>query len=100
MWCTNGQKLLPRVGGHACWKGEQGDVGIMLMSVRKPHRAAVHPEPSPGRAPHRVPRAPRLHPAEETRLGQGRSDAGTGLPRGRLTLGAGFSCSLRKPGLG
>lgn len=100
-WCTNGQTLLPRVGGRACWTGEWGDVGIMLMrSVRKPRRAAVHPEPSPGRAPRRAPRAPRLHPAEETHLWQGRADAGTGIPCGRLTLGAGFSCSRRKARFG
>lgn len=73
---------------------------MLMRSVRKPRRAAVYPEPSLGRAPGRVPRAPRLHPAEETRLGQGRADAGTGIPRGRLTLGAGFSWSRRKARFG
>lgn len=73
---------------------------MLMRSVRKPRRAAVYPEPSLGRAPRRVPRAPSLHPAEETRLGQGRADAGTGIPRGRLTLGAGFSWSRRKARFG
>lgn len=65
---------------------------MLMRSVRKPRRVAVYPEPSPGRAPRRVPRAPRL--------GQGCVDAGTGIPRRRLTLATGLSWSRRKAWFG
>lgn len=68
--------MVPRAEGRVCWKGERGR---RWDYADEEHERATSghvgplcaPEPSPGRAPRRVPRVARLHPAEETGLGQG-----------------------------
>lgn len=85
-----GQKLLPR-----CWRARvlEGRTGGRCWDYadEEHEKATWGPcaaEPSPGRAPCRMPRAPRLHPAAEAGLGQGRGRR-PGIPRRRLASGAG-----------
>lgn len=85
-----GQKLLPRCRRACVLEGRTG--GRCWDYADEEHEKATWgpcaPEPSPDRAPCRMPRAPRLHPAAEAGLGQGRGRR-PGIPRRRLVSGAG-----------